>query len=145
MKKYLGKFLVLSLITLFVFTLIPLKVSAASKTVTDQYGNRYYVEGTSHRYTKSALVITSFSVTYYNGGNQQSMDKVNAYPKTLRAKGSVSLAGGGSNTFGDSYVTKTGKFYNHSSSDSYIYKVTGLNGTHNFSCKGATWSGTSSN
>jgi len=75
--------------------------SNAGGTVTDRHGNRYYVFGISNRLGENASVRTEYEVTYYYGGTEEDVARVNGYTKTLTARGDVSLAGGGANNFGD--------------------------------------------
>jgi hypothetical protein len=113
--------------------------SSAGGTVTDNHGNRYYVFGLSNRLGKTATVRTEYEVTYYYGGTPADVTRVNAYTKTLTARGEVSLSGGGANSFGGT-VGRTGAKNSYSPSQTYIYNVTFIGGTHSFSCQGASWS-----
>jgi len=110
-----------------------------SATVTDNYNNRYYVLGHSTRINKNATVYTGFEVTYYYGGTDEDVARVNAYTKSLTASGFVTLSGGGQNSFGGT-VNRTGASNSYSPSQTYIYNVTLVSGTHSFSCQGASWS-----
>jgi len=106
---------------------------SASYNVTDYSGNKYYVYGDSSRSGTSASGYTYFSITYYYDGTYGA----NSYTKTLKALGTVSLSGGGSNSFGGT-VTRTGGSGSYSPSASYIYNVTYVYVSHSFSCNGAS-------
>lgn len=110
-------------------------------TVKDNNGNRYGLIAYSIKTGKGAQVSTKFQVDYYYGGTSADVNRVNSYTKSLTAKGSVNLSGGGSNSFG-SKTSKTGSSYEYITNGSYIYTVKSLTGTHGFSCNGASWSTT---
>ena len=141
MKKILGLSVVL-----LMFMLIPTDVNAGSiyekATVKDEYNNKYFVMGLSLREQKKATVSTGYEVTYYAGGNAAAKKEVDAYPKILKARGDVSLSGGGKSTFGEDSEKYSGKTKTFTNSDKYYYTIAVLKATHTFSCKKASWSKT---
>ena len=137
-RKQILTLLVAILLVIAVAPLNALAATSESGTVTDNYGNRYYVLGLSSRSGKTATVQTQFEVTYYYGGTAEDVARVNGYTKTLTARGDVSLSGGGANSFGGT-VSRTGANNSYKPSQTFIYNVTLVTGTHNFSCQGASW------
>lgn len=118
----------------------PLNTSdTMSKTVQDSHGNKYYVTASSNCAGKIVSSATRYDITYYHGGTVEDESRVNNYTKTLTAKGSVSLLGGGSNTYGGT-VTRTGKSNYYGTGGDYIYTVVAASCNHGFSCQGATYS-----
>lgn len=115
-----------------------------TKKVTDSDGNRYDVTGRTTRTGKQATVSTFFNVRYYYGGTEEDKAEVNGYKKNLTARAQVSLSGGGANTLGGTSA-KTGASNGYSANKTYLYSVTGLVGTHKFSCNGGSTSFTTSN
>lgn len=110
-----------------------------SKTVQDSHGNRYRVTAYNNCAGKIVSSGTSYEITYYYGGTPSDISTVNDYPKLLTATGTVSLLGGGSNTYGGT-VTRIGKSNYYGTGGDYIYTVVAASCNHGFSCQGATYS-----
>lgn len=115
--------------------------STANKTVKDNEGNKYGIVCSSTRSGKTATVTTRFSVSYYNGGTAADKKRVDAYSKSLTAKGAVTFLNLGSGKLGGS-TTKTGASNSYAPTQEYLYNVLSVSGTHAFSCKGATYNAT---
>ncbi|KIR01132.1 hypothetical protein P261_02914 [Lachnospiraceae bacterium TWA4] len=108
-------------------------------SVYDKDKNKYYIYCQSDRRGKNIDCRTKFEISYYNKGTKEEKKKVDNYKKTLSAKASVSLKGGGSNSAGTS-VTRTGQTSTYKVAKEYLYTVTYITTRHLFSCNGAKYS-----
>lgn len=113
-----------------------------SRTLTDSIGNKYAVTGVSERVGKQAGVSTSFTIRTYGDGHLTA----NSYPKTMTVSGRVGMIAGANNTLPQKTYSRSGDASARvSSSDTYIYNVSLVTGSHSFSCNGVSCSGSSSN
>lgn len=104
-------------------------------TKADSDGNQYRLAGTVFRNAGVGQVATSFQVSYYHGGTGADMDRVNNYPKSCNAYAEVTLQGGGGNSFMKNQELK-GASGESSATQSFIYTITKITGTHFFACNG---------
>lgn len=116
--------------------------NTVTKTVTDSDKNKYSVYCYSSRAGKKASSKTQYSVTYVYGGTEAAKQDVYKYKKTLGATATVSLSGGGANSYGSSAVIRTGETNSYSPSNSYLYTVTAVLTNYSFSCNGGSYSAT---
>lgn len=120
----------------------PYTVNTFNRTVTDSKGNKYSIIGISERAGKQAGVSTSFFIKTYGDGHLTA----NGYKKTMTASGKVGMNTGANNTLSQRTYSKSGDASGKiSSSDSYLYNVSVVTGSHTFSCNGASGSGSSNN
>jgi len=114
------------------------RASFVSVTIKDTDKNRYNVQAGSLAAGTSAETWTYFKNTYVYDGTAATQTAIYNGTKTLGATGSVTLSGGGTNSFGSitNQVSNTLET-TYNPYGNYLYNVTLVIGQHEFSYNGA--------
>ena len=118
----------------------------ANFTVKDTPGNKFYILGYCYTTSNAAASYTGFDTTHYVGGTASAEAALNEEYKTIYAGGTVSMVNGlngASTTYGGSESKKGKSAYTVQKSDTLLYTVSSIFGTHSFSFNGGSGSGSS--
>lgn len=119
----------------------------ASYTVTDAKGNRFHVWGMCYDANGKAATYTTFDTAHYIDGTATGKKVLDSMAKTIVSGGTVVMINGihGAST---EYSPRR-NLYGASNeftgmSDSLLYMITNITGSHSFSCNGGSNTGISS-
>ena len=118
----------------------------ANFTVRDTSGNKFYILGYCYTTSSAGASYTGFDTTLYVGGTASAESALNEQYKTVYAGGTVYMVNGlnGASTNYGGSESKNGKSaYTVQKSDTLLYTVSSIYGTHSFSFNGGSGNGSS--
>ncbi|MBQ6603479.1 MAG: hypothetical protein IJH99_08780 [Eubacterium sp.] len=125
----------------------PNRSSYASATISDNDNNQYLVSGSVSYSGKKGSVSTYFKNTYVHDGSSATQQLIYNGTKTLGAHGTVWLSGGGYNDSSLGSISHTVSYTletTYNPTETFLYNITYIVGSHVFSYNGAYWTASTS-